>query len=195
MRHLTVVFFLPLAFVLFLTPNKVLAQNQDSGSTVTRTPQGALWRAALVPGWGQIYNKQYVKLPFVYGAMGGLLIAAISVNKNYQLYRDAFLYKAYQEQVDAGISELNPYEGKISSYNRLVQEFGSISSGTIRAQRDVYRRNRDLSYLGAGLIYALSVLDAYVSAHLLDFNVDENLGFRVVPDPIGVRLQARFIIP
>ena len=160
-----------------------------------RTPTGALWRSAVVPGWGQAYNGQYLKLPFVYGAIGGLLFAAIKIGEDYKLYRNAFLYKAYQEQVESGLIEINPYETNKSYYDELATEFGQISSSPLRAQRDTLRRNRDFAYLGVGLVYALSVLDAYVSAHLLDFNVDENLAFRINPVPNGVRLSGRIILP
>jgi len=195
MRPFSVIPLLLFAWFLFAEPGGVQAQTQESVPAVTRTPGGALWRAAVVPGWGQIYNKQYLKLPFVYGARGGLLVAAITINDDYQLYRKAFLYKAFEEHVEAGLAEINPYCDEVSYYNRLANELGANSSRPICAQRDTFRRNRDLSYLGIGLVYALSVLDAYVSAHLLDFNVDENLAFRITPAPSGVRLRARIVIP
>ena len=173
----------------------VSGQVRDPPPPDIRTPTGALWRAAAVPGWGQAYNGQYLKLPFIYGAMGGLLYAAIKIDNDYKLYRRAFLYKAFQEQLDSGLIELNPFENNRPSYDELAAKFGQISSSPIRAQRDTLRRNRDLSYLGVGLVYALSILDAYVSAHLLDFNVDENLAFRIDPSPNGIRLSGRIVLP
>lgn len=169
-------------------------QDEDPQTSVARTPTGALWRSAVIPGWGQAYNGQYLKLPFVYGAIGGLLVAAISIGDEYRLYRNAFLYKAFQEQLDEGSIEVNPYATNQSSYDELASKFGPISSSPIRAHRDTLRRNRDLSFLGVGLVYALSVLDAYVSAHLLDFNVDENLAFRINPVPTGVRFSGRIML-
>ncbi len=174
---------------------RAVAQSVQSDSLDLRTPTGALWRAAVIPGWGQFYNRQYIKLPFVYGAIGGLIVAAIRNNEDYELYRKAFLYKAFEEQVESGIIETNPQADGKSSYDELAARFGPISSFPLRLKRDNLRRNRDLSYLGAGLIYGLSVLDAFVSAHLLDFDVDENLSIRISPNPDGFRLSARIAIP
>lgn len=155
-----------------------------------RTPKGALWRSAAVPGWGQIYNKQYIKLPFVYGAIGGLVYSAVSANQDYQLYRRAFQYKAYQEQVDSGVIATNPKASFKSSYDQLAAEFGGISSRPLETQRNIFRRSRDLSFIGVGLVYGLAMLDAFVSAHLLDFDVGENLSFGVAPSPGGIRINA-----
>ncbi|GMQ82015.1 MAG: hypothetical protein BMS9Abin05_1454 [Rhodothermia bacterium] len=194
-RSIRCVFTLIFFLLIFASVQTAFAQEEGPQTHTARTPTGALWRSALVPGWGQAYNGQYLKLPFVYGAIGGLLFAAIKIGEDYKLYRNAFLYKAFQEQVDSGLIEVNPYETNQSSYDELAAKFGQISSSPLRAQRDTLRRNRDFSYLGVGLVYALSVLDAYVSAHLLDFNVDENLAFRINPVPNGVRFSGRIILP
>ncbi len=154
------------------------------------SPKGALWRSAIAPGWGQIYNKQYLKLPFVFGALGGLIYNAISTHQDYILYREAFQYKAFQERVDSGTINSNPRASFESSYEQVAAEFGAISSRPLEAQRNIFRRSRDLSFVGVGLVYGLAMLDAYVSAHLLDFDVGENLNIQVEPRPGGIRLKA-----
>ena len=164
-------------------------------SAPDQTPSGALWRALAVPGWGQIYNEQYVKLPFVYGAIGGMIYLAIEIGGKYKNYQRAYLYKAYQERVDAGIDETNVWSRHKSYYDEIADKFGQISSTPIRNQRDVYRRNRDLSILGAGVVYGLAILDAFVSAHLLDFDVGENLTLNMRPTPDGFSMRARIAIP
>lgn len=152
-----------------------------------RTPQEALRRALLVPGWGQIYNRQYIKLPFVYGALGGLATLAVLSHQDYTLYRDAFQYKAWQELVDAGEQAVNPKAEFQPAYNEIVAEFGAVSSRPIQTQRNNFRRSRDLSLIGIGLVYGLAVLDAYVSAHLIDFDDGTDLSLHVAPVPSGIR--------
>lgn len=150
------------------------------------SPQGALWRAAAVPGWGQLYNGQVWKMPVVYLALGGVATALVLVNNEYILYRHAYLFKVYQEQGGD-----NPFARFEDEYNQLAAEFGPISASPIRSQRENLRRNRDFLIIGLGLVYGLAILDAYVSAHLLDFDVSEDLTLRAAPAPngLGVRLQ------
>ncbi|MEQ9105594.1 MAG: DUF5683 domain-containing protein [Rhodothermales bacterium] len=154
---------------------------------VNRTPQDALRRALLVPGWGQIYNRQYIKLPFVYGALGGLATLAVLSHQDYTLYRDAYQYKAWQELVDAGAQAVNPKAEFQSAYDEIAAEFGTVSSRPIQTQRNNFRRSRDLSLIGIGLVYGLAVLDAYVSAHLIDFDDGTDLSLHVAPVPSGIR--------
>lgn len=158
----------------------------------SHSPRGALLRGAVVPGWGQIYNKQYIKLPFVYGAIGYFMYQAASSHSDYVLYREAFQYKAWQELVDSGQAEVNPKSGFKNSYDEISAEFGAISSRPLENQRNNFRRSRDLSLVGSGLVYGLAMLDAFVSAHLLDFDVGEDLNFQAAPTPGGFRLSVRF---
>jgi len=47
--------------------------------------------------------------------------------------------------------------------------------------REVYRDNRDLSGLVFLVTYALAAVDAYVGAHLYDFDVDEDVSLGIGP--------------
>ena len=172
----------------------VAADSIFGGIPSPHSPRGALRRSAALPGWGQIYNKQYIKLPFLYAALGGLIYTAVVKHDDYILYRKAFQYKAFQEQVDSGNLTENPKIGFKSSYDEIAKEFGSVSSRPLENQRNNLRRSRDLSLIGIGLVYSLAMLDAFVSAHLLDFDVGEDLTFQVAPQPGGLRLSARIQI-
>jgi hypothetical protein len=89
---------------LHLVTHSVFAQSAKDSSTVNQlkdtsnkkavkvfNPRLATIRSAMVPGWGQIYNKKYWKLPLVYGALGTTAGVFIYNVKNYKLLRLAYL--------------------------------------------------------------------------------------------------------
>lgn len=166
------------------------------------SPRGALWRAAAVPGWGQVYNRQYYKLPIVYAGLGGVAGFALYTNAQYVTYRRAHLYAApesawgtrgkpdyshYEDEYLAALEKSRvSYSGDPTAEsvrNRVYADFQRI--------RDNLRRNRDLLYIGVGLFYGLTILDAYVNAHLLDFDVGEDLTVTVFPVPGGAGAVVR----
>lgn len=177
----------------------VNAQSTDSLTTARQdsvedahTPRGALWRAAVLPGWGQFYNDQYLKIPVVYGTLGGITTAALAFNHQYLKYRHAYLYQAWQEEVDQGAVDEHPYPQYEDEHARLIDRTGPLSSEVLRRQRDKLRRNRDLMYIGLGIAYGLTIVDAYVSAHLADFDVSDDLSLQVAPNGHQVRLKFTF---
>lgn len=168
---------------------------QDSRLPVGHSPRGALRRAAMVPGWGQLYNRQYYKLPVVYLALGGILYNVITTNQDYKLYRCAYQYKAFQELVDAGSRDSNPRSECEADYREVVQRANrsDVASSALRPVRNNLRRNRDLSIIGIGLVYGLTLADAFISAHLLDFDVGEDLTVSLRPLPQGSQATVRFV--
>lgn len=166
---------------------------KEKGFSPDHSPRGALWRAAAVPGWGQFYNRQYYKMPFVYGGLAGGGYAIYEMNRRYLLFRHANLYKIGQNRSGEGNGE-NPYQHFKGAYDRAVarlggeQNVGDVSGQQLRRLRDKYRRWRDLSIIGTGLFYALTILDAYISAHLLTFDVG---GVALEVRPTGGRLARR----
>ncbi|WP_040279079.1 DUF5683 domain-containing protein [Psychroserpens damuponensis] len=136
---------------------------QDSISTKKRAPLDVLapskaaFYSAVLPGLGQAYNKKYWKIPLVYAAIGIPVYLYIQNDKDLDLYRDAYKRRL------AGFSD---------------DPFQNISDdGLIRAQQQL-RRNKELALLIAIGMYALNIVDANVDAHLLQFNVDEDLSLR-----------------
>jgi hypothetical protein len=169
------------------------------------SPRGALYRAAAVPGWGQVYNRQYYKLPFVYGGLGAVAYGAWHNHQRYGTYQEAYLFAEPRlwENGHPGYPEFE------SAYRRMLELQGlapdeSLSpeeaaarrqrlAPNLRQIRDNYRRNRDLLYIGVGLFYGLTILDAYVSAHILDFDIGEDLTIDFAPTPVGLRARVQII--
>ncbi|TXE09925.1 hypothetical protein FUA26_10585 [Seonamhaeicola algicola] len=128
------------------------------------SPSKAAFYSAILPGLGQIYNKKYWKAPIVWGALGTGIYFYTSNNKEYNRYRDAYKRRLAGFSDDEFLS-VAP-DGTITE--RVTTE------GLERAQK-FYRRNKEISLLVTIGIYALNIIDANVDAHLLQYNVDENL--------------------
>ena len=126
-------------------------------------PSRAAFYSAILPGLGQAYNKKYWKIPIVFGALGTGIYFYNSNNKLYKRYRSAYKRRL------AGFTD-DEYYGPTEV--PLVSD-----EGLIRAQQAL-RRNSELSLLITIGLYALNIIDANVDAHLLQWNVDENLAIR-----------------
>src|SRR6187200_868591 len=65
-------------------------KSADTTKKKERKPQAiAARRSAIIPGWGQIYNKKYWKLPIVYGALAIPVITFTYNKKWYDKTREA----------------------------------------------------------------------------------------------------------
>ncbi len=128
------------------------------------SPSRAAFYSAILPGLGQAYNKKYWKIPVVYAALGTGIYFYVDNTKQYNRYRDAYKSRLAGYNTDEFWGS-NPLSPQISS------------DALIRAQ-ETLRRNRELSLLITVGIYALNIIDANVDAHLLQYNVDENLAIR-----------------
>jgi len=131
-------------------------KKSKSGDINPLAPAKASFYSAIFPGMGQLYNKKYWKMPLVYAAIGTSVYFYVSNGDKYHEFRDVY------KQRLAGVS--NP------EYDYLDND------RLIRAQQ-FYQRNRDLSVLVTAAFYVLNIIDANVDAHLMQFNVDDDLSF------------------
>jgi hypothetical protein len=53
---------------------------------------------------------------------------------------------------------------------------------------EYYLRNLELSWILTGLWYALNIIDATVDAHLMDYDINEDLTLRIDPGMVNDRL-------
>lgn len=129
-------------------------------------PKVASSRGMLIPGWGQYYNRSYWKLPIVYGGMGFFAYLFTYNNGQYKDLRQAYIFR----------TDDNPATID-TQYSENIPDTGILSA------RDQARRNRDFAVIVAGGWWALSIIEAFVDAHLKGFDVSEDLSMRVKMKP------------
>ena len=149
-------------------------------------PKKAYLAAAIFPGLGQIYNRQYWKLPIVYGGFMGCAYAITWNNRTYQDYKNAY----YSIMNDSKADPDSEHPETWSDY-WIVFVPGSIEPATrlhdanfhsnLKRGKDYFRRFRDLSIIITAGIYLICVADAYVDAQMFDFDVSPDLSFQVTP--------------
>lgn len=129
------------------------------------SPAKAAFYSAILPGLGQAYNKKYWKIPLVYGALTTGVYFYSNNNKEYNRYRDAYKSRLAGLTTDEFFLDL---QGNQLATPRVTTD------GLQRGQK-FYKKNKEISLLITVGLYALNIIDANVDAHLLQFNVDENL--------------------
>jgi hypothetical protein len=134
------------------------------------SPAKAAFYSAIVPGSGQVFNKDYWKVPFVYGALAIPIYYYSINNTSYKRYRTAYKLR------EAGLKD----EFTTADGTELISRQGLVS-----AQKTL-KQNRDTSLLTFAGLYVLQILEASVSAHLLQFNVDDKISFdpQIYKEPV-----------
>jgi TM2 domain-containing membrane protein YozV len=119
-------------------------KNNQGHDTQTHSATSALWRAALIPGWGQIYNHEYGKAGLLYMGLVGSAISYYSRQKMVE-YHLVNLRQAKQAEDDVAISI---------------------------AEEDIlfFRKKRNQYVWSITLFYLYSLADAAVDAMLHSFD-------------------------
>lgn len=156
---------------LLLKSNKVDTSGKNALALDTAVrkkfnPRIATFRSALIPGWGQAYNKKYWKIPIIYGALGTTAGVFLYNLKTYKLLRLAVIYRS---------------SGDTSLYHLVDPQFHGLSTESIRGYRSIFRQNIDYSVLVFLVFWAVNVVDATVDAHLKAFDVSSDIGLKIRP--------------
>lgn len=134
-------------------------------------PKSVLYKSLLIPGWGQIVNKQVWKVPIIYGLLAGLAGYSIYLTKKYHDYRAAY----YNQNPDIPDNDMR--FGSTPAY----LEGANLSS--LQSNRNFFHNRRDFIYITIVLAYGLNAIDAYIFAHLRSFDVSEDLSMRATMKP------------
>jgi hypothetical protein len=153
----------------FVDSVKILKKKKDSTWLANHNPRIATKRSAILPGWGQAYNREYWKIPIVYGI---LAIPTVSFFYNNSYYKKTkFAYEA----------RIKEQAGDTSDVALIDPELKNLSAGSLQNYRNTFRRDRDYSILWFVLAWGLQVVDATVFAHLKQFNVSKDLSMQIHP--------------
>ena len=152
---------------------------------LTKKPDAikAVWLGAIVPGAGQIYNGSYWKLPIVYGAFMGCGYAIGWTQNRYSSYKIAYLDLYHDKQAGEVSTDASKTYIAVIPDGYTLERVGGTDTwlNTLKNRQSVYRRYRDYSILATIVVYALSLIDAYVDAQLFDYDISPDLSINVEP--------------
>jgi hypothetical protein len=147
------------------TPTKKIA---DTVIIKKHSPRLATKLSLIFPGLGQIYNHKYWKLPIVYGGFGTIVYFYGANHGEYIKFRNA-----YNFVTTPGSENLPPVNDYVTRYNK--------NATLLLSGRDYYRRNLELTYISAGVLYLLVAIDAQVDAQFFNFDVSDELSLNIKP--------------
>ena len=145
-------------YILLIQSTIISAQNID----LNKSPKQALILSTVAPGLGQFYNKKYWKIPIIYSSIGSCIYLYHRQNKKYKEYKDAYIARNDND-------------------NNSIDDFPQYSNSNLITLQDYYQNNRDLFGLLCIVSYVLNILDAHIDAHLLNYNINDNLTMHIKP--------------
>lgn len=135
------------------------------------SPHLAVMHSLIIPGWGQIYNHRWWKVPVIYGGLGLLFDAIIFNTKYYNEFLALSKYREFGKPPQPG-----------DKYYAEAQAYSVYGDQQIYDALDVYRRNRDLSIMGFIGAWGINVVDAYIDAKFEhSFSMDNDLSMKITP--------------
>jgi hypothetical protein len=185
------------------------AKSQINGDTLTNSPdvnaatadgythytkRAAIW-SAVIPGAGQIYNeigyrkipqkknRAWWKVPIIYGGLGACGYYYYQNNKFAYLTKKEFLFREENngEILDQRFADY-PFSATDTTYRvlSLINGYDDADGFEIPGF-DKFANRRDLFMFGFIGVWALNVIEAYVDAHFVTFDVSEDLSMSIYP--------------
>jgi len=143
--------------------------NPDS----THLPSTAVKRSLMVPGWGQVYNKHWWKVPLIYGGLGAFVYNAI-INK-----QDARRYLAVYRLKQDPTAPRPPVGDPVRT---LYDNTLSYSAQTLADASSGADRNFQLCIFGIIGVWGIQTIDAYIFAKFIhSYTMDRDLSFKITP--------------
>lgn len=154
-------------FTTSLTQDTVVTERQ---SAEFPKPKSVMFKSLMVPGWGQIVNKQAWKVPIVYGLYAGIGYYTYTIHQDYRDYKAAYYNSQRGEETDF-------------KFGPTPQRLQGVNASQLQSNRNSLRNRRDLMFVVLVLAHGLNAVDAYVFAHMRSFDVSDDLSARASITP------------
>ncbi|MFD0763612.1 DUF5683 domain-containing protein [Mucilaginibacter lutimaris] len=158
----------------------------------THSPSLAVKRSLIIPGWGQLYNKElwYLKVPAIYAGLGLLGNAIIVNQKNYKVFVALAKITRTGGVPAPGDRLYDSYIKYKREYDLYVTNYGASSTDLENAANG-YQRNFQISILGVIAVWGIQAVEAYITGKFINaYTVDNNLSFKVTPTLMGQPVYA-----
>ncbi len=143
---------------------------QYSKRTLIDLFEGKPGKAALfslvLPGAGQAYNKKWWKVPIALGIEGAFIYNIVHQTNNFRRLDRKWRTLLAGESINCDINYMSPFQ--------------------IKPDRDAARKLMEWSWVYWSLAHVVVSLEAFVNAHLLEFDVSDDLSFRIKPEQIMI---------
>ncbi|MDD3077887.1 MAG: DUF5683 domain-containing protein [Paludibacter sp.] len=161
----------------FIEPGTIIKKDSVRNKKAFKPdPVKVVWMGAIIPGYGQILNRSYWKLPLVYAGFIGCAYAINWNARRYTTYKQAYLDISDNDDTTASYLDLIPKGYTIADYGGT-----STFQSNLQSAYENYRRYRDLSIIASVAYYAVVLVEAYVDAQLFDFDISSDLSLHVRP--------------
>jgi hypothetical protein len=139
----------------------------------THSPGRAFRRSAMIPGWGQLYNRKWWKTPFIYAGLGALGYAIVDNQIAYKRYLAVYRLR---QNADTPRPPLNDPVRTLYD-NTITAPVSAIENAVNGSQR-----NMQISVLSFVVVWGVQMIDAYIDAKFIhSYTMDRDLSFKVSP--------------
>ena len=141
----------------------VMADTVNIAKTNVHSAKKAVLLSAVCPGLGQVYNKQWWKVPIIYAAAAGVIYFAVTNNNEKNKFKNE-----YYNRINGNTADLLP-------------DYVGYTDAGLYNLYDAYKSNYQLSLIVGVFFYAANILDAYVYGHLFSFEMNEDISMSIIP--------------
>ncbi|MDI9337124.1 MAG: DUF5683 domain-containing protein [Alphaproteobacteria bacterium] len=165
------------------TSKNYLNQFKNNFSFKQHKPKTAIILSAILPGLGQVYNKNYWKVPIVVGVVA-IPVSLFFYNNN--------IYN----QLNFAIKARQNLPSDSTAYFNISPDLNNIKNSDylLALNRDAFRENRTLSLFWIFITWGLNVAEAAVAGHLKSFSVSKDLSLDIAPQISPTHFGAKLVL-